>query len=55
MSKTEFLQKMSISSKPYDRFLSNFNKLASELFNFISASLKSIVTVELAAQNAGQI
>ena len=36
-------------------FFSNFNKKALELSSFISASLKSIVTVELAAQIAGQI
>ena len=55
MFKTTFLQKMSIISKPEDRFFSNFSKYASELSSFISASLKSIVTVELAAQIAGQI
>ena len=55
MFKTEFLQKMSATSKPYNRFFSNFRKLASELSSFISASLKPIVTVELAAQNDGQI
>jgi len=52
MFKTAFLQKMSIISKPYDRFFFFF---FSELSSFISASLKSIVTVELAAQKAGQI
>ena len=36
-------------------FISKFSKQASELSSFISASLKSIVTVELTAQNAGQI
>ena len=36
-------------------FFSNFDKWATELSSFISASLKSIVTVELAAQIAGQI
>ena len=55
MFKTAFLQEMSIISKPYDRFFSNFGKKASELFSFISASLKSIVTLELAAQIADQI
>ena len=45
MFKTAFLQKMSILSKPQ----------ASEVSSFISASLKSIVTVELAEQLAGQI
>ena len=40
MFKTTFLRKMSS---------------ALELSSFISASLKSFVTVELAAQNAGQI
>ena len=38
-----------------DRFFPNFSKQASELSSFTSASLKAIVTVELAAQNAGQI
>ena len=52
MFKTAFLQKMSIISKPYDRFFSNFG---SELSRLMCASLKSIVTVELAAQIAGQI
>ena len=55
MFKTAFLQKMSIISKPEDKFFSNFGKWASEHSSFISASLKSIVTVELAAQIADQI
>ena len=54
--KPPFYKKMSIISKPYHRFSSNFSKsLTSELSSFISASLKSIMTVELAAQIAGQI
>ena len=53
MFKPPFYKKMSIISKPYDRFFSNFGKIASELSSFMSASLKSIVTVELAAQMAG--
>ena len=52
MFKAEFLQKM---SKPSKLYRCNFSKQASELSSFISASLKSIVTGELAAQNAGQI
>ena len=36
-------------------FISKFSKQASELSSSISASLKSIATVELTAQNAGQI
>ena len=56
MFKTPFLQKMSITWKTLDdRFFSSFSIYASELSSFISASLKSIVTVELAAQTAGQI
>ena len=55
MFKTAFLHKKSITGKLYDIFFSNFSKWVSELSSFISASLKSIVTVELAAQNAGQI
>ena len=55
MCNTAFLQKMAIISKPYARFFCNFGKFASELSSFISASLNSIVTVELAAQIAGQI
>ena len=56
MFQTAFLQKLSIISKPYDRFFSNFSKLASEHSSFMSESLKSIVTVELASKNtAGQI
>ena len=51
MFQTAFLQKLSIISKPYDRFFSNFSKLASEHSSFISESLNSIVTVELAAKN----
>ena len=46
---------MSVTAKPYERFFSNFSKWASELSSFMSASLKDIVTVELAAQIAGQI
>ena len=49
------LQKMSVTAKPEDRFFSNFTKWAEELSSFISASVKSIVTVELTAQIAGQI
>ena len=52
--KTAFLRKMYITSKSYDRFFPNFSKQASELSSFTSASLKATVTVELAAQNAGQ-
>ena len=55
MLKIAFLPKMSVTLKPFDRFISKFSKQASELSSFISASLKSIVTVELTAQNAGQI
>ena len=57
MFKTDFLQKkMSKTSKLYDRFFfSDFSKKVSELPSFISACLKSIVTVELAAQNAGPV
>ena len=55
MFRTTFLQKMSIISKPQDRFFSNFGKYALEVFSFISVSLNSSVTVELAAQIAGQI
>ena len=33
----------------------NFRKLASELSSFMSASSKSIMTTQLAAQNAGRI
>ena len=51
--KTAFLRKMYITSKSYDRFFPNFSKQASELSSFTSASLKAIVTVGLAAQNAG--
>ena len=46
---------MSATAKPSDRFFSNLSKWASELSSFISASVKSIVAVELAAQIAGQI
>ena len=47
---------MQITSKSHDRFVPNFSKKPrSELFSFTSASLKAIVTVELAAQNAGEI
>ena len=53
--KTAFLPKMYITSKSHDRFSPNFIKQASELSSFTSASSKAIVTVELAAQNAGQI
>ena len=48
--KPQFYKKMSITWKLYDRFFSNFSKQASEL-----SCLKSIVTVELAALNAGQV
>ena len=52
MFKIAFLQKMSIISNPKTDFsLTSANKPQS----FISASLKSIVNVELAAQIAGQI
>ena len=56
MFKTVFLQKMSITSKHYlttDFSLTSANN--SELSTFIPVSLKSIVTVELTAQNAGQL
>ena len=33
----------------------NFSKYTSELSSFMSASLKAIVTVEIAPQNVGQI
>ena len=46
---------MYITSKSHGRFFPNVSKQASELSSFASASLKAIVTVELAAQNAGQI
>ena len=36
-------------------FFLKFSKYASELSSFTSARLKAIVTVELAAQNAGEI
>ena len=57
MFKTEFLQKKCQNTpKLYDRFFfSDFSKQVSELPSFISACLKSIVTVELAAQNAGPV
>ena len=56
MFKTAFLEKnVNNNSKPQHRFFSNFGKYALELFSFISASLKSIVTEELAAQIVGQI
>ena len=46
---------MQITSKPHDRFFPNVSKWASELSSFTSGNLKAIVTVELAAENAGQI
>ena len=46
---------MYITSKSYDRFFPNFSKQVSELSSVTSASLTATVTVELAAQNAGQI
>ena len=52
MLKMHFYKKMSITWKLYDRFFLYYisaDKPQSSL------SLKSIVTVELAAQNAGQI
>ena len=57
MFKTEFLQKkMSKHSETlWQVFFSDFSKQVSELPSFISACLKSIVTVELAAQNAGPV
>ena len=51
MFKTVFFQKLSIISKPLTDV--SLTKQASELSSFISASLKSIVTAELAAQIAG--
>ena len=57
MFKTEFLQKKCQNTpKLYDRFfsLTSVNKSQSSR-SFISACLKSIVTVELAAQNAGPV
>ena len=44
MFKTAYLQKRSITWKFYDRFFSNFSKYVSELYSFITASLKSVVT-----------
>ena len=58
MFKTPFLQKNVNNFETlrlYDKFFSDFSKKASELSSFISASFKSIVTVELAEQVAGQI
>ena len=57
MFKTEFLQKKNVKNVETLRqiFFSDFSKQVSELPSFISACLKSIVTVELAAQNAGPV
>ena len=41
--------------KSSDSFFFNFSKYVSELSTFISASLKSIMSIQLAAQYAGQI
>ena len=46
---------MQITSKSSDIFFPNFSNQASELTSFISASLKSIMAMQLAAQDAGQI
>ena len=46
---------MKITSKSHDRFFPNFSKYAWELSSFMFASLKAIVTVEIAPQNVGQI
>ena len=53
--KPHFLRKMYVTLKFHDIFFPNFSKQASELSSFTSSSLNAIVTVELAAQNAGQI
>ena len=57
MFKTEFLQKKNVKNIETLRqiFFSDFSKQVSELPSFISACLKSIVTVELAGQNAGPV
>ena len=57
MFKTEFLQKKNVKNVETLRqiFFSDFSKQVSELPSFLSACLKSIVTVELAAQNAGPV
>ena len=57
MFKTEFLQKKNVKNVETLRqiFFFDFSKQVSELPSFISACLKSIVTVELAAQNAGPV
>ena len=55
MFNTAFLQKKVNNFETLRQIFSNFGRKASELFSFISASLKSIVTVELAAQIADQI
>ena len=56
MFKTEFLQKNVKNVETLRQiFFSDFSKQVSELPSFISACLKSIVTVELAAQNAGPL
>ena len=56
MFKTEFLQKNVKNVETLRQiFFSGFSKQVSELPSFISACLKSIVTVELAAQNAGPV
>ena len=55
MFKTAFLQKNVNNLKSYRRFFPNYRKQASELSSFIPASLKSVATIQLAAQNAGQI
>ena len=56
MLKTAFLQK-NVNNFEHLReiFLYLQQIKASDLYSFISASLKSIVTVELATQIAGQI
>ena len=41
---------MQITSKSHHRFFPTFSKYASELSSFTSASLKAIVSVELAAK-----
>ena len=57
MFKTEFLQKKNVKNVETLRqiFFSDFSKQVSELPSFISTCLKSIVAVELAAQNAGPV
>ena len=51
MFQTAFFQEMSIISKRYDRFFSNFSKLASEPSSFISASLNRPFFIKDANKN----